>query len=40
VKKLLALAVVAGAALFFVKKSKASKADSDLWREATTPAKG
>jgi hypothetical protein len=37
VKKLLALAVVAGAALFFVRRQRSSKAEADLWREATAP---
>ncbi|ATY15774.1 hypothetical protein CU254_39335 [Amycolatopsis sp. AA4] len=37
-KKLLALAVVAGGVLFVVKRNKAAKAEADLWREATTPA--
>ena len=34
-KKLLALAVVAGAVLFVVRRNKAAKAEADLWREAT-----
>jgi hypothetical protein len=37
VKKLLALAAIAGAVLLFVKRSRAAKADADLWREATAP---
>jgi hypothetical protein len=37
VKKLLALAVVAGGVLFVVKRNKAAKAEADLWREATAP---
>ncbi|WP_156096437.1 DLW-39 family protein [Amycolatopsis jejuensis] len=36
-KKLLALAVVAGGVLFVVKRNKAAKAEADLWREATAP---
>jgi hypothetical protein len=37
VKKLLALAVIAGGVLFVVKRNKAAKAEADLWREATAP---
>jgi len=37
VKKLLALVVVAGAVLFFVRRSRSAKAEADLWREATAP---
>ena len=37
-KKLLALAVIAGGVLFVVKRNKAAKAEADLWREATAPA--
>ncbi|ACU33983.1 hypothetical protein LV78_001447 [Actinosynnema pretiosum] len=37
-KKIIALVAVAGAVLFFVKRSRAAKADADLWREATAPA--
>jgi hypothetical protein len=38
VKKLLALAVVAGGVLFAVKrKKKSSQAEAELWREATAP---
>ena len=42
-KKLLALAVIAGGVLFVVKRNKAAKAEADLWREAiapVTPANG
>ncbi len=38
VKKLLALAVVAGGVLFVIRRNKAGKAQDDLWREATAPA--
>lgn len=37
VKKLLVLAVAAVAALFAVRRSRAAKAEADLWREATAP---
>jgi uncharacterized membrane protein len=37
VKKLLALAAAAGAALLLIRRQRASKAESDLWREATAP---
>lgn len=37
VKKIIALVAVAGAVLFFVKRSRTAKADADLWREATAP---
>lgn len=37
-KKLLALAVVAGGVLFVLKRNKDAKAEADLWREATAPA--
>jgi len=37
VKKLLALAVIAGGVLFVVKRNKAAKAEADLWRAATAP---
>jgi hypothetical protein len=37
VKKLLALAVVAGGVLFVIKRNKDAKAEADLWREATAP---
>ena len=37
VKKIIALVAVAGAVLFFVKRSRSAKADADLWREATAP---
>ncbi|HVW44249.1 MAG TPA: DLW-39 family protein [Amycolatopsis sp.] len=36
-KKLLALAVVAGGVLFVIKRNKDAKAEADLWREATAP---
>ena len=37
-KKLLALAAIAGAAaLFVVRRQRSAKAESDLWREATAP---
>ena len=36
-KKLLALAVIAGAALFVVRRQRSAKAEADLWREATAP---
>lgn len=36
-KKLLALAVIAGGVLFVIKRKKDAKAEADLWREATTP---
>ena len=36
-KKILALAAVAGAVLFIVRRSRASKAEADVWREATAP---
>lgn len=38
VKKLLALAVVAGGVLFVVRRNKSSKAKDALWSEATAPA--
>lgn len=34
-KKLIALAAVAGAVLFLVRRNRAAKAEADLWREAT-----
>ena len=34
-KKLLALAVVAGAVFLFIRRNRAAKAEADLWREAT-----
>jgi hypothetical protein len=37
VKKLLALAAVAGGVLFVIKRNKDAKAEADLWREATAP---
>ena len=40
VKKLLALAAVAGGVLFVVRRNKSAKAQDDLWREATAPAAG
>jgi hypothetical protein len=40
VKKLLALAAVAGGVLFVIRRSKSAKAQDDLWREATAPAAG
>jgi len=40
VKKLLALAIIAGGVLFVVKRNKAAKAEADLWREATAPTDG
>ena len=36
-KKILALAAVAGVVLFVVRRSRASKAEADVWREATAP---
>lgn len=36
-KKLLALAAVAGGVLFAIKRNKDAKAEADLWREATAP---
>lgn len=36
-KKLLALAAVAGAALLLIRRQRSSKAEADLWREATAP---
>jgi hypothetical protein len=38
VKKLLALAIIAGGVLFVVRRNKAAKAEADLWREATAPS--
>ena len=40
VKKLLALAVVAGGVLFVIRRNKSAKAQDALWREATAPAAG
>ncbi|PRX47736.1 hypothetical protein B0I33_105317 [Prauserella shujinwangii] len=37
-KKLLALAVIAGGVFFVIKRNKDAKAEADLWREATAPA--
>ncbi len=36
-KKILALAAVAGAVLFIVRRSRSNKVDADVWREAVTP---
>ncbi|WP_236790313.1 DLW-39 family protein [Amycolatopsis sp. GM8] len=36
-KKLLALAVVAGGVLFVIKRSKNAKAGGDVWRDVTVP---
>ncbi|MBB2933236.1 hypothetical protein FHX82_000256 [Amycolatopsis bartoniae] len=36
-KKLLALAVIAGGVLFVIKRNKDAKAEAELWREATAP---
>lgn len=36
-KKLLALAAVAGGVLFAVKRNKDAKAEAELWRSATAP---
>jgi hypothetical protein len=38
VKKLLALAAIAGGVLLVVRRKSSAKAEADLWREATTPA--
>ncbi|OLT40644.1 hypothetical protein BJF85_05765 [Saccharomonospora sp. CUA-673] len=37
-KKLLALAVIAGGVFFVIKRNKDAKAEADLWREATAPS--
>ncbi|HWC80139.1 MAG TPA: DLW-39 family protein [Pseudonocardiaceae bacterium] len=37
-KKIIALAAVAGAVLFIVRRQRSAKAEADLWREATAPA--
>jgi hypothetical protein len=37
VKKLLALAVIAGGVLLVVRRKASAKAEAALWREATTP---
>ncbi|WP_018684237.1 DLW-39 family protein [Actinokineospora enzanensis] len=37
-KKLLALAAVAGGVLLVVKRKSSAKAEAALWREATAPA--
>lgn len=39
-KKLLALAVIAGGVFFVIKRNKDAKAEADLWREATAPTEG
>ncbi|HEX3785243.1 MAG TPA: DLW-39 family protein [Pseudonocardiaceae bacterium] len=36
-KKFLALAAVAGAVLFIVRRSRSAKVEADVWREATAP---
>lgn len=36
-KKILALAAVAGAVLFIVRRARSGKAEADVWREATAP---
>lgn len=36
-KKVLALLAVAGVAFLLVRRSRAAKAEADLWREATAP---
>ena len=38
VKKLLALAAVAGGVFMVLRRKSAAKAEADLWREATAPA--
>jgi hypothetical protein len=38
VKKILALAAVAGVVLVIVRRSRSAKAEADVWREATAPA--
>ena len=38
VKKLLALAAVAGGVFLVLRRKSAAKAEADLWREATAPA--
>ncbi|GAA2990430.1 hypothetical protein GCM10010483_38690 [Actinokineospora diospyrosa] len=38
VKKLLALAAVAGGVLLVIKRKSSAKAEAALWREATAPA--
>jgi hypothetical protein len=37
VKKLLALAAVAGGVLLVLRRKSAAKAEADLWRQATAP---
>jgi len=37
VKKILALVAVAGIVFFIISRSRASKAEVDVWREATAP---
>ncbi|SHE63991.1 hypothetical protein SAMN05444320_101640 [Streptoalloteichus hindustanus] len=39
-KKLLALAAVAGVVLLLVRRNRSAKAEADLWREATAPTEG
>ena len=36
-KKILALAAVAGAVFLVVRRSRAAKVEADVWREATAP---
>ena len=36
-KKILALAAVAGVVLVIVRRSRSAKAEADVWREATAP---
>lgn len=36
-KKLLAVAAIAAAALLVVRRQRSAKAEADLWREATAP---
>ncbi|GAA4431492.1 hypothetical protein GCM10023148_36650 [Actinokineospora soli] len=38
-KKVLALAAIVGGVLFVVRRKSAAKAEANLWREATAPAK-
>jgi hypothetical protein len=38
VKKLLALAAIAGGVFVVLRRKSAAKAEADLWREATAPA--
>jgi hypothetical protein len=37
VKKLAVLVVAAGGVLLAIRRSRAAKAEADLWREATAP---